>query len=260
MIETRGLTRRYGRTTAVDGLDLTVRTGEIHGFLGPNGAGKTTTLKMLAGLLRPTAGTVTIAGLDWKQHTKELRRLVGFVPDTAPLYDYLTGRQHIALVAGLFGVARADRDARAAELLDALELADRADDLCKGYSHGMRRKIHLAAVLVTQPQVLILDEPTTGLDPRSVRALKDLLLRTRAQGTTVLLSTHVLEVAEELSDRIGVIAAGRQRAEGTMAELRTMRGSAGETLERIFLRLIDEREEPPAPGVGEGGSGERETA
>ncbi len=247
MIVTNGLIRRFGKTEAVRDLDLELGAGEIYGFLGPNGAGKTTTLRMLAGLLRPSSGRITIDGRSWDHDERELRRLVGFVPDTPPLHDYLTGRQHLAFVAGLFGVSRERRDSEGERLLDSLELTKRADELCKGYSHGMRKKIHLAAVLLTRPKVLLLDEPTTGLDPRSVRALKDLLLECREQGATVLLSTHVLEVAEELSDRIGVIAEGRLRAEGDLEQLRGLGGEVGDSLERVFLRLIEEGDPTHAP-------------
>ncbi|MBK8979468.1 MAG: ABC transporter ATP-binding protein [Planctomycetes bacterium] len=251
MIETQALTRRFGRNDAVLGLDLRIEPGEIYGFLGPNGAGKTTTLRMLAGLLRPTAGTIRLAGRTWQSDERALRRLIGFVPDTPPLHDFLTGRQHVDLVAALFDTPREQRDADAERLLRRLDLADRAHDLCKGYSQGMRKKIHLAAVLATRPRILLLDEPTTGLDPKSVRVLKDLLLACRDDGATVLLSTHVLEVAEELSDRIGVIAHGRLRAEGTMAELRARRGGGDdESLERILLGLIDESEGGDAQAAG----------
>ena len=246
MIETRGLWRSFGDRHAVQGLDLTIRAGEIYGFLGPNGAGKTTTIRMLAGLLRPSRGELRIAGLRYADDAESLRRLVGVLPDTPPLYDYLTGRQYIAFVAGLWGVPRRQRDDDSARLLTALELDERADDLCKGYSYGMRKKIHLAAVLVTRPQVLLLDEATTGLDPRSARTLKDLVLAQRAQGTTVLLSTHVLEVAEELSDRIGILSNGRLRAVGTLATLRAQLGES--TLEHLFLQLT-ENEDRIAPAA-----------
>jgi ABC-2 type transport system ATP-binding protein len=246
MIETRGLWRTFGDRHAVQGLDLSIREGEIYGFLGPNGAGKTTTIRMLAGLLRPTRGEVRIAGRTYSEDPAELRRMVGVLPDTPPLYDYLTGRQYVALVAGLYGVPRRHREREAARLLSLLELEGRADDLCKGYSYGMRKKIHLAAVLVTRPTVLLLDEATTGLDPRSARALKDLVSEERSRGTTILLSTHVLDVAEELSDRIGILAGGRLRAEGTMTGLRAQRGDDA-SLEGIFLELTAEENGAAAP-------------
>ena len=235
MIATHGLGREFGGKWAVRELDLAVARGELYGFLGQNGAGKTTTLRMLAGLLRPNAGTVRIGGLEHAHDGRALRQQLGFVADTPPLYDYLTGRQHVALVASLWRVDRRTRDRRAGELLELLELTDAADELCKGYSHGMRRKIHLAAVLTTAPAVLLLDEPTTGLDPVSTRRLKDLLRAQAERGTTVLLSTHVLEIAEQICHRVGILAAGRLCAEGTVAELRERHGER--SLEDVFLRL-----------------------
>jgi len=237
-IEARGLGRAFGDLWAVRELDLSVRTGEIFGFLGQNGAGKTTTIRMLCGLLRPTEGTLRVEGNDPRIQPDAVRRAIGFVPDAPPLYDYLTGRQHIGFVASLYGVPSDLRDERASSLLETLDLEGRADDLCKGYSHGMRKKIHLAAVLVTSPRVLLLDEPTSGLDPRSARRLKDLLLKARAGGSTVFLSTHLLDTAEELCDRVGILSEGRLQAEGSLDELRVLRGER--SLEAIFLALTDQ--------------------
>jgi ABC-2 type transport system ATP-binding protein len=245
-IEARGLGRAYDGVWAVRYLDLTIRPGEIYGFLGPNGAGKTTTIRMLAGLLRPSEGSVRIAGLDYQTAALRLKAITGLVPDTPPLYDYLTGRQYVALVASLWHVARSAREERQARLLQALALEDVADELCKGYSHGTRKKIHVAAVLVTAPAVLLLDEPTTGLDPRSARALKDLLRGESARGTTILFSTHVLETAEQICHRVGILDRGRLLAEGTMQELRAQRGEG--TLEDIFLRLTADSGNGPAAG------------
>ena len=232
-IRTTGLGRSFPGTWAVQELDLAVMPGEIYGFLGQNGAGKTTTLRLLTGILRPTAGTLRILGMDHASHGRALKQQLGFVPDTPPLYDYLTGRQYVALVASLWQVPRRTRDERCERLLDALGLAEHADELCKGYSHGTRKKIHLTAVLATQPRVLLLDEPTSGLDPLSTRRLKDLLLAEAARGTTVFLSTHGLELAEQICHRVGILARGRLRAEGTAAELRRQHGDC--TLEDVFL-------------------------
>ncbi|MBX3464404.1 MAG: ABC transporter ATP-binding protein [Planctomycetes bacterium] len=234
-IATRGLGRRFDGKWAVHDLDLAVRTGELYGFLGQNGAGKTTTLRMLTGLLRPTSGSLSVLGLDHERHGRELKQRLGFVPDTPPLYDYLTGRQYVALVASLWHTDRRDRDARQERLFDLLDLGTAADELCKGYSHGMRKKVHLAAVLTTAPPVLLLDEPTTGLDPLSTRRLKDLLREQCRAGTTVLLSTHVLDIAEQICDRVGILAAGTLGAEGTVAELRARHGGA--SLEDVFLAV-----------------------
>jgi ABC-2 type transport system ATP-binding protein len=233
------LGRHYHGSWAVRHLTLQVAAGELYGFLGQNGAGKTTTIRMLAGLLQPSEGTLRLGGLDYARHGRELRARVGLVPDTPPLYDYLTGRQYVALVASLWRVERRQRDARCERLFDLLQLDGVADELCKGYSHGTRKKMHLAAVLTTAPQILLLDEPTTGLDPLSVRRLKDLLRDEAARGAAVLLSTHVLETAEQICHRVGILAAGALRAEGTAEQLRSAHGGA--SLEDVFLHLTDTR-------------------
>ncbi len=235
MIDTHGLWRSFEDKHAVRDLHLHIREGEIYGFLGPNGAGKTTTMRMLGGLLLPSKGELKIAGRSYKEAPRLLRQITGLVPDTPPLFDYLTGHQYIALIASMYDIPRKQREKESARLLDVLDLTERADQLCKGYSHGMRKKIHLAAVLVTKPKVLLLDEPSTGLDPRSARALKGLVTQARDQGTTILLSTHILETAEELSDRIGILHRGVLRAEGTIQELREQHGDI--SLEEIFLQL-----------------------
>ena len=240
MIETTGLGRDFGRKHAVRDLTLRIGAGELYGFLGQNGAGKTTTIRMLTGVLRPTTGTVRIAGLGHQSNARDLKQLVGLVPDTPPLYDYLTGRQYVALVASLWGVARRDRDERCERLFDLLNLTENGNELIKGYSHGMRKKVHIAAVLTTSPRVLLLDEPTTGLDPLSTRRFKDLLLEESRNGTTILLSTHVLDVAAEICDRIGILADGMLRCEGTVDELRAQHG--GGSFEEVFLRATGDDE------------------
>jgi len=244
-IETRGLCREFGGRPAVRDLELRIRRGELYGFLGPNGAGKTTTIRMLGGLLRPTRGEIRIDGHDARDGAAHVRRITGLVPDTPPLQDYLTGRQYVAFVASLWRVPATQRDEEAERLFRLFDLADRADDLCKGYSHGMRKKLHVAAVLATRPKVLLLDEPTAGLDPRSARILKDLLRETSARGVTVFLSTHLLETAQEICDRIGILSQGERVAEGTMEELRSRED---ESLERIFLRLTEEADAGAPPG------------
>ncbi|MBL9078151.1 MAG: ABC transporter ATP-binding protein [Planctomycetes bacterium] len=243
-MRTRGLGREFAGRWAVRSLDLAVARGELYGFLGQNGAGKTTTLRLLAGLLRPSAGELAILGLDHGRHGRALKQQLGFVPDTPPLHEYLTGRQYVALVASLWHVPRRDRDERCERLFALLDLADAADELCKGWSHGMRKKLHLAAVLVTAPAVLLLDEPTTGLDPVSVRRFKDLVREQCRAGTTVLLSTHVLDTAEQVCDRIGILARGVLTAEGTPAELRARHG--GRSLEDVFLAATGSGDGPAA--------------
>jgi len=236
LIETSRLCRSFGPIRAVEDLDLRVDAGEIFGFLGPNGAGKTTTIRMLCGLLEPTSGTLAIDGHDYRSAGSRIRQITALAPDTPPLYDYLSGWQYVAFVAGLYGIAADDRDRDGRRNLERLGLIDRADELCKGYSHGMRKKLHLAAVLTTRPRLLILDEPTTGLDPASVRTLKDMLSDARAEGVTVFLSTHVLSTAEEICDRVGILYEGRLRAEGSLSALRK---DGLDTLEDVFLDLTE---------------------
>jgi ABC-2 type transport system ATP-binding protein len=237
-IRARGLTRDFGRLRAVDGLELAVRPGELYGFLGPNGAGKTTTIRMLNGLLRPSAGELRVLGHDLAREADAVRRVTALVPDTPPLYDELTGWQYVAFVGSLYGDGDDEREAEARRLFELFELTAAQDALCKGYSHGMRKKLHVAAMLVTRPKVLFLDEPTTGLDPRAARRLKDLLLEQRAQGVTVFLSTHLLELAQELCDRVGILSRGRLLAEGSVEELLASQGERH--LEEVFLRLTEE--------------------
>ncbi len=236
MIVTHKLTRRFGASEAVTDLNLSVSAGEIYGFLGPNGAGKTTTIRMLCGLLRPSSGRIEINGVDLVSRPAEVRAITGLVPDTPPIYEYLSGREYIGFVASLYGIDPRRRDELAEHYLEAFDLAHRADELCKSYSHGMRKKIHIAAVLVTSPRVLFLDEPTNGLDPASARKLKDVLAVVRDGGTAVFLSTHLLDTAEEVCDRVGILTAGKLRAEGTMSELRD---GGDASLEEIFLQLTE---------------------
>jgi ABC-2 type transport system ATP-binding protein len=245
-LEIHGLIKRFDRP-AVDGLDLCVRTGEFYALVGPNGAGKTTTLRMIAGLLRPDAGTVRIGGIDALADPIAAKRIVAWVSDEPMIYDKLTPREYLEFVAGLWSVAPAVAAARADELLDWLDLAPHADERCEGFSKGMRQKVALAGALVHDPRVIILDEPLTGLDAGSARQVKT-VLRERAQaGGTIVMTTHILEVAERMADRIGIIAHGRLIAEGTLDELRARAGTqtnaqardAG-SLEETFLALVAE--------------------
>ncbi|HZQ35183.1 MAG TPA: ABC transporter ATP-binding protein [Dehalococcoidia bacterium] len=240
-IETRGLCKRFGATEAVRGLDLVVQAGEIVAFLGPNGAGKTTTMRMLAALLKPTAGSIHVAGIDVIERPLAARRAIGFVPETPFLYEKLSGREFLQFTAGLFGVK--SPTAQIEGLLRLFELDDRGDDLIEGYSRGMRQKLGLAGVLLHEPSVLLLDEPTNALDPRSARTVKDLLLGLRGRGRAVLLSTHVLEIAEQLCDRVAIIDAGTLIASGTLTELRERTGAGDASLEDVFLRLTGGSEE-----------------
>jgi ABC-2 type transport system ATP-binding protein len=240
MIEAVGLQKSYGETLAVKGVDLQVRPGEIFGFLGPNGAGKTTTIKMMIGLLRPSAGAARIGGFDIQRQPIQAKRLIGYVPDQPYLPEKLTAREYLEFIAGLYQLDWAEARRRGEELLRLFDLQDRADELVGGYSHGMRQKAALAGALLHNPRAFFLDEPTVGLDPRSARLIKDILRNVAERGTSVFLTTHILEIAERMCDRVAIINGGRVIATGTMEELR---GSGGESLEDIFLALTGGSEE-----------------
>jgi|KBSSwiStaDraftv2_1062776.scaffolds.fasta_scaffold167215_2 ABC-2 type transport system ATP-binding protein len=239
-LEIRGLTRRYGSLIAVDALDLEVRRGEILGFLGPNGAGKTTTLRCSSGLLRPHAGVIRVAGFDLEQEPRRARAAMGFVPDRPFLYPRLTAREFLDLVGALYDVPAPRARERADEILTRLDLGAERDDLIETYSLGMRQKVAVAAAVLHDPPLLLLDEPLGGLDPQSARALKDLLRERAAAGHGVLVSTHLLDVAERLCDRVAIVSHGRLRASGTLDELR--RESGATTLEDVFLERVKEPE------------------
>jgi ABC-2 type transport system ATP-binding protein len=235
LIEAIGLQKSFGDTIAVKGIDLQVRPGEIFGFLGPNGAGKTTTIKMLIGLLRPSAGVARIGGHDIQREPIAAKSLIGYVPDQPYLPEKLTAREFLEFIAGLYQLDRAAARRRGDELLRLFGLADRSDDLVGGYSHGMRQKTALAGALLHNPQAFFLDEPTVRLDPRSARLIKDILREVAGRGTSVFLTTHILEIAERMCDRVAIISGGRLIATGTIDELRA--GHSGESLEDIFLEL-----------------------
>jgi len=251
----RELTRRYGSHLAVDHLSLDVRPGEIVGFLGPNGAGKTTTLRACAGLITPDAGEITIAGASLARAPLDARRRLGFVPDRPFLYERLTPREFLDFVGALYDLPPRQARARGDALLERLELGPAADDYIESGSLGMRQKVAIAAGLLHAPPLVLLDEPVQGLDPRATRALKD-LLRERAQaGAGILVSTHLLDVAERLCERVVILHHGRLVAEGSLAELRPREGGADATLEDVFLRLTGESPEPtpgPSPGPSSG--------
>jgi ABC-2 type transport system ATP-binding protein len=241
-----GLVKRFDRP-AVDGLDLTVRTGEFYALLGPNGAGKTTTLRMIAGLLRPDAGAISVAGIDALADPVRAKQIVAWISDEPMIYDKLTPREYLEFVAGLWGIAPALAEARAQELLLWLDLTPHAHERCEGFSKGMRQKVALAGALVHDPRVIILDEPLTGLDAGSARQVKSVLRERVNAGGTIIMTTHILEVAERMADRIGVIAHGKLIAEGTLEELRLQAGrtnggaSDGASLEDTFLALVAEQ-------------------
>jgi ABC-2 type transport system ATP-binding protein len=243
LIEARNLIKRYGDKVAVDNVSFDVYGGEVFGFLGPNGAGKTTTLKMIVGLLQPTSGTVKVAGYDIQAQSRLAKASSGYVPDTPNLYAKLTGRELLRFVADLYDLDRAQAARRADELLRMFELAAAAEDTVDSYSHGMQQKASLAAALMHDPRVLVLDEPTVGLDPKSARLIKDILRQLADRGAAVMLSTHILEIAERMCDRIGIINKGQLVAVGTMDELRTLDKTGQTSLEDIFLSLTGGAEE-----------------
>jgi ABC-2 type transport system ATP-binding protein len=247
MIELQHITKRYGTKLAVDDLDLAVARGELFAFLGPNGAGKTTTIKLMCGLLFPDAGTIRIADFDLVTQGDKARQRISYVPDQPYLYEKLTGREVLNFIGDMYGMSGPHKQKRIAEMIEEFALGTFVDDLTERYSHGMRQRTVFATALLHEPAVLIVDEPTVGLDPRSVRMLKDLLRREANRGTTVFLSTHSLDVAQELSDRIGVVFQGKLIALGTLTELRTQTSVDG-SLEEVFLKLTEEEtEEKKAP-------------
>jgi len=237
-LELRGLTKRFDRL-AVDALDLTIRIGEFYALLGPNGAGKTTTLRMVAGLLRPDAGAVSVFGIDALKDPVAAKQMMAWVSDEPMIYDKLTPLEYLEFVAGLWGIDAATAEVSARGLLASLGLAPHGDERCEGFSKGMRQKVALAGALVHEPRLIILDEPLTGLDALSARHVKGLLQERVRAGCTVIMTTHILEVAERMADRIGVIASGRLVAEGTLDELR-QRNGRDDTLEDMFIALVDE--------------------
>jgi ABC-2 type transport system ATP-binding protein len=243
LIEARELIKRYGDKVAVDNVSFDVYAGEVFGFLGPNGAGKTTTIKMIVGLLQPTSGTVTVAGYDVQTQSRLAKAASGYVPDTPNLYAKLTGRELLRFVADLYDLDRTQAVRRADELLRMFELTSAAEDTVDSYSHGMQQKTSQAAALMHEPRVLVLDEPTVGLDPKSARLIKDILRQLADRGAAVMLSTHILEIAERMCDRIGIINKGQLVAVGTMDELRTLDKTGQTSLEDIFLSLTGGAEE-----------------
>ncbi len=241
-----GLTKKYGDNTVVNGLDLRVERGQIYGLLGPNGSGKSTTLRMLTGILAPSAGSAIICGHDLWKEPEKAKAVMGYVPDEPVLYEKLSAKEFLDFVGELHGVPGSDRRARIDRLVHVLDLEEKASDLIESYSRGMKQKVSIAASLIHHPHLLILDEPITGLDPVSTRILKTVLRKMTEIGAGILMSTHLLEVAERLCDKIGILVGGRLVAEGSVAELRTMTKVAAhsaqdlsreKTLEDIFIEL-----------------------
>jgi ABC-2 type transport system ATP-binding protein len=246
VIEIAGLRKTYGDFPALQGLDLSVREGELYAFLGPNGAGKTTTIKILVGLIRATSGSARVAGLDVDRDAVEVKRVIGYVPDTPWLYDRLTAWESLRLIAGLHRMDAGRFRERAGALLDAFSISHRATGLVEDFSLGMRQKLCFAAAFLHEPRVVIIDEPWVGLDPRAVKDVVDFLKLRNREGCTVLMSTHSLAIAERIADRVGIVHRGRMIAEGTVDELLRLRRER--ELEELFLRLTEGDEAGGAPG------------
>jgi ABC-2 type transport system ATP-binding protein len=238
-IELESVAKRYGDTLAVDRVSLSVPRGELFAFVGPNGAGKTTTIKMITGLLRPDAGQVRVCGYTMHDDGQAAKSMIAYVPDQPFLYDKLTGREFLHFVARMYGLDVRRRDELLEELADRLEMTDFLDQMTEDYSHGMKQKVVIAAALLHEPVVLVIDEPMVGLDPKTVREVKALFTEQVGRGGTVFMSTHTLEVAEVIADRIGILHRGRLVAVGTMPELRAM-ADQRHSLEEVFLKLTGE--------------------
>ena len=236
----KGLTKRFDHRAVVDELDLTIRPGELYALLGPNGAGKTTTMRMVAGLLQPTSGAITVFGIDALAEPERAKQLIAWLPDEPLLYDKLTPIEYLEFVAALWGVPEEVASSRAEDLLKGLELWENRGDRCETFSRGMKQKAVLAGALIHDPQLMLLDEPLTGLDASIARHVKDMLHERAQAGHSIILTTHILEVAERLADRIGIISQGRLLAEGTLDELRARSGSGQSSLEDVFLQLVSE--------------------
>ena len=237
-----GLTKIFGKASAVDHLDLKVRAGEFYALLGPNGAGKTTTLRMVAGLLPADAGGIEVFGVDVRRAPIEAKRITAWLPDEPMLYDKLNPLEYLAFVAGLWSVDPDEAQTRARDLCEVLDLWKHRHERCEGFSRGMKQKVALAGALIHNPKLLMLDEPLTGLDAAIARQVKDLLVERVRAGASIILTTHILEVAERLADRIGIIQKGRLIAEGTLTELRGLAGRAQSSLEDVFLQLTQPAE------------------
>ena len=240
MIRVEKLSKHYGKLAAVDALDVEIAAGEIFGFLGPNGAGKTTTIKVMMGILRPTAGRVLLGGFDVEGEPEKAKAITGYVPDRPFIYEKLTGGEFLKFVGALHRVEGPVLERRMDEMLETFELSAWRDELVEGYSHGMKQRLVLSAALLHRPRILIVDEPMVGIDPRGTRKLKDLFLELGKSGVAVFLSTHSVGVAEEVSHRVGIIHKGRLIACGTMAELRSLAKLEEGNLESAFLELTSE--------------------
>jgi ABC-2 type transport system ATP-binding protein len=245
MIDFENVTRKYGSKLAVAGLNLTIPRGELFAFLGPNGAGKTTTIKMIVGLLRPSSGTIRLCGHDVNQSNAAANRLLGYVPDVPYLYEKLSGLEFLRFIADMYGLDRHEANDRIDQQIEAFRLHDFVGDLAESYSHGMKQRVAFAAAMLHDPPVLVIDEPMVGLDPRSVRLVKDLLRNNAARGQTIFMSTHLLSIAEEIADRVGIVDQGQLKFLGTLDELRRRVSSHETSLERLYLDFTAAEQGPP---------------
>ncbi|MBI3839542.1 MAG: ABC transporter ATP-binding protein [Planctomycetia bacterium] len=239
MIQFENVTRRYGGKIAVSELNLEIPPGQLFAFLGPNGAGKTTTIKMIVGLLRPSSGTIRLCGHDVTKNNSAANRLLGYVPDVPYLYDKLSGSEFLQFIAEMYGLDRRQTAERIAEQIEAFRLQEFVEDLTESYSHGMKQRLAFAAAMLHDPRVLVIDEPMVGLDPRSVRLVKDLLRAKAAQGQTIFMSTHLLSIAEEIADRVGIVDEGRLKFLGTLDELRRKLATHETSLEHLYLSFTE---------------------
>jgi ABC-2 type transport system ATP-binding protein len=240
MIELKGLTKRYGNLVAVDNLNLLIPKGEIFGFIGPNGAGKTTTINMIGGILAPTSGTVMICGINMESDPEKAKRKIGFIPERPYLYEKLTGMEFLKFIADLYGVEEDVFLIKSQKKLEMFFLSDWSDDLIESYSHGMKQRLVMAAALVHDPEVIIVDEPMVGLDPLAIKMVKNLFRNLAKQGASIFISTHTLKVAEDICDRIGIIHKGSMIASGTPEDLKRQVNETDADLEQVFIRLTEQ--------------------
>lgn len=242
MIKIENLTKKFGSHIAVDNLNLDIGSGEVFGFLGPNGAGKTTTIKIITGILKPTHGKIEIGGLDIQKQPEQAKNIIGYIPDNPYLYDRLTGREYLEFIGGLYRFEKELIDERSSVLFDFFDMNGWVDKKCEEYSHGMRQKLVFCAAFLHDPSVLIIDEPMVGLDPQSTHLVKDMLKQYALKGATIFVSTHILSIAEELCDRIGIINKGKLIGLGTISELKAKDAKDDVNLETLFLEMTRDME------------------
>jgi ABC-2 type transport system ATP-binding protein len=236
-LEAKSITRSFGSTRAVHNLNLKVEEGQVYGLLGPNGSGKSTTMKMILGLIKPDAGAITVYGMDVASNPVEVRRIIGYVPESPRLYEFLTGIEYLDFIGDVYRLDVQTKKERIKDFLNALQLEGHENEIISGYSQGMKQKIAIIAALMHKPKLLVLDEPLNGLDPRAARIVKDLLHKLASEGVTTIFSTHILEIAEAICDRVAIMYQGEIISEGTVTELREKAGMPGSSLEDVFLKI-----------------------